>query len=486
MMLNFSKKYLSLRYRFLLATAAVILALTFSYGLVAIVGYLVSFDKTSYYILRSQSNLFHSLAKWENSELSIIVPKSYTINCRSLALIYDNKGNLLWRENRGSEIENAINPNWLKKNGFHTIELKNNDNVNNKDNCLYKTKNDKYDKNNKNTLLTYSVAVNIYPATNKLPEMVIVIIDTVPQDRQESAKVWKWFGYVLIANLLLVIPFILFAANWSLKPINLLTKQINELENGEREKLDENPPAELSALVINLNKLLSNERKRHAKYQTTLADLTHSLKTPLAVLQSTLRSLHPPQNLPLEQTEPMMLEQIQQISQQIKYSLHRANIRSDDSFLLKQRVPVSTLLNKLITALTKVYQHKGVVITFESPSEVTWLGKEHEFYEVMGNILENACKYCRTRVNVTLMTGENALIIVVDDDGLGVPPDKREMIFQRGLRVDTLQPGQGLGLSIASEIVEQYQGSINIEDSPLGGARVQVIFRLQNNNHLKD
>ncbi|MDE9500102.1 two-component system sensor histidine kinase PhoQ, partial [Xenorhabdus bovienii] len=97
-----------------------------------------------------------------------------------------------------------------------------------------------------------------------------------------------------------------------------------------------------------------------AKYHTTLSDLTHSLKTPLAVLQSTLRSLRPPQKTTIEQAEPIMLEQIDRISQQIGYYLHRANMRSDHNLLLRQISSVPTLLDSLISALIKVYQHKGI------------------------------------------------------------------------------------------------------------------------------
>ncbi|MDC9592254.1 two-component system sensor histidine kinase PhoQ [Xenorhabdus sp. IM139775] len=483
-MLKLFKKPFSLRTRFLMATAAIILALTLSYGIVAIAGYLVSFDKTNYSILRSQSNLFFTLARWEDNKLDILVPKDFSMNYRSLALIYDNEGTVIWRQNNVPELERMIDPDWLKKDGFYTLET------------YFKEKNDffyhptatpaqdhaKTAENNKDVLLTYSVAVNIYPATHNLPAMTIVIIDNIPQDVQESAKVWEWFGYVLIANLLLIIPLIWLAADWSLRPIKSLITQISSLENGEREKLGENPPAELKGLVRNLNNLLFNERKRYVKYQTTLSDLTHSLKTPLAVLQSTLRSMRPPQKLTIEQAEPIMLEQIDRISQQIGYYLHKANMLSDYSLLLRQISSVPILLDGLISALTKVYQHKGIKITLDVSPEVTWLGEKNDFLEVMGNILDNACKYGQKFVKITATMGENSVTIIVDDDGRGVPPDKREMIFQRGLRADTLRSGQGLGLSIASEIVEQYEGDISVDDSPLGGARVSVIFRAQHNS----
>ncbi|CAM3256796.1 sensory histidine kinase in two-component regulatory system with PhoP, regulates gene expression at low [Mg+], senses Mg+ [Xenorhabdus nematophila AN6/1] len=479
MMSKLFKKNVSLRTRFLMATIVIILALTLSYGIVAIAGYLVSFDKTNYSILRNQSDLFFMLTKWDNNKLKVLVPKNFSMNSRSLALIYDNEGNILWRQNNVPELEKMIDPNWLKKNGLYELEVY----FKEKDDLIYNKalnqKDTKKTEGDNHVLLTYSVAVNIYSATETLPAMTIVIIDTIPQDVQESSKVWKWFGYVLIANLFLVIPLIWLAADWSLRPIKSLITQISALEKGEREKLDENPPSELKILVRNLNVLLNNERERYAKYHTTLSDLTHSLKTPLAVLQSTLRSLRPPQKTTIEQAEPIMLEQIERISQQIGYYLHRANMRSDNNLLLRQISSVPILLDSLISALIKVYQNKGINVTLDVSPEVTWLGEKNDFLEVMGNVLDNACKYCLKFVKITATMGENSVTIIVDDDGPGVPPDKREMIFQRGLRADTLRSGQGLGLSIASEIVAQYKGDISISDSPLGGAQVKVVFREQ-------
>lgn len=103
--------------------------------------------------------------------------------------------------------------------------------------------------------------------------------------------------------------------------------------------------------------------------------------------------------------------------------------------------------------------------------------------EVMGNVLENACKYCLEFVEITALHSEKQLTIVVDDDGPGIPESKRQLIFQRGQRVDTLRPGQGLGLSVAAEIIEQYQGKITITESPLGGARMMVTFGQQHDYH---
>ncbi|MGO2335926.1 two-component system sensor histidine kinase PhoQ [Providencia sp.] len=475
---KFKIKPLSLRARFLCATSAVILALTLSYGIVAILGYLISFDKTTYTLLRSQSNLIYSLAQWQNNKIDIRVPPNFTLNNPTLVIIYDDHGQVLWRQRDVPNVEQLIHQDWLRKEGLYEIDtdiketrqlLYNNPEYNTKLN----------DMNNDDEPLTHSVSVNQYSESEHLPPLTIVVVDTLPQDLQKTGLVWEWFGYVLLANLILVIPLLWLAAYWSLRPIKSLVSQISGLEKGERETLDENPPAELRGLVRNLNILLTNERKRYSKYRTTLSDLTHSLKTPLAVIQSTLRLLRSGKQMNIEQAEPIMLEQIGRISQQVGYYLHRASMQGDENLILREISSVPSIIDSLASALHKVYLHKGVSITVDISPEITWLGQPNDFMEVMGNVMENACKYCFEFVEVTAAVGQDSLTITVDDDGPGVPENKRNVIFIRGQRADTLRPGQGLGLSIAVDIIDQYDGEISIIDSPLGGARVIVTFRQQ-------
>ncbi|AJW28958.1 sensor protein PhoQ [Chania multitudinisentens RB-25] len=478
------RKPFSLRARFLMATAGVILALSLSYGLVAIVGYIVSFDKTSFRLLRSESNLFFNLAQWKDQKLTIDIPPDLVLNSPTLVFIYDNKGNLLWSQRQMPELESLIKKEWLgKESGFYELDTDthiSSEALGNNSKAQIELKN--YDGTDKNTL-THSVAINSYAATPRLPALSIAVVDSTPQELQRSDMVWEWFSYVLLANLLLVVPLLWLAAHWSLRPIKALVIQIGQLENGEREKLDENPPNELQGLVRNLNILVRNERQRYTKYHTTLSDLTHSLKTPLAVLQTTLRSLRSGNQTTIEEAEPIMLEQISRISQQIGYYLHRASINSGQPVLTRGLHSVPALLDSLTAALNKVYQRKGITITLDISPEVIFMGEKNDFMEVMGNVLENACKYCLEFVEITSLHSDKYLTIVIDDDGPGIPESKRELIFQRGQRVDTLCPGQGLGLSVAAEIIEQYDGQIIISDNPLGGTRVKVIFARQHDSN---
>lgn len=477
---------LSLRVRFLLATAVVVMVLSLAYGVVALVGYSISVDKTSFRLLRGESNLFYTFASVENGHVEVVLPDNLNLKTPTMALIYDDKGHLLWTQHNVPLIAQQIKKEWLTSNGFHELEanfdtthalLANDEKLQTELKNFY---DDDYSDD-----VTHSVAVNKYPAMGKMPALTIVVVDTIPLELKRQYTVLSMFACVFIANLLLVIPLLWFAARWSLRPIEALAREVRELEKHDRDALNPETTRELTSLVQNLNRLLRTERDRYQKYRTTLTDLTHSLKTPLAVLQSTLRSLRT-NKLDIENAEPVMLEQISRISQQIGYYLHRASMRGDNALISRELHPVAPLLDSLCSALNKVYQRKGVNITLDISPEITFVGEKNDFMEVMGNVLDNACKYCLEFVEISGRQLDDTLHLFVDDDGPGIPESKRALVFDRGQRADTLRPGQGVGLSVAREIVEQYDGQIKASGCELGGTRMEVIFARQRPDREED
>lgn len=473
----------SLRLRFLLATALLVGFLSLLYGVVAIGGYVYVFERNTYRLMSSEGNMFINFAHWHEGKLSVKVPKTLIRNKMLLAWIYDADGNLLWRLADLPDFEKQIKSEWLKKPGFYEIDsphpiatypLLGNERLKNR-------LPDYIDDD-----VTYSVAVNTYPAMNELPSMTIVTLDAVPQELQDSDYVWTLFEWVLVAHLLLVTPLLWLAANWSLRPIAELSVQVEELETQDREHLDlrPKPPQELRRLILNLNRLISSQKQMQERYHATLGDLTHSLKTPLAVLQSTLRSLRlSPERTSLEEAEPVLQEQIDRISQQIGYYLRRADRPHDDP-LHRQLTSIPGMLDPLCGALNKVYASKGVSLTLDIPPELIFCGDREDFMEVMGNIIDNACKYCLEFVTISARQQGDALQFIIEDDGPGIPPTKRETVIQRGQRADTLKPGQGLGLAIATSILERYRGKIEIAQSLLGGAKFTVTFADQEDKAL--
>ena len=414
------------------------MVLSLAYGMVALIGYSVSFDKTTFRLLRGESNLFYTLAKWENNKLHVELPENIDKQSPTMTLIYDENGQLLWAQRDVPWLMKMIQPDWLKSNGFHEIEADVNDTSlllsgdHSIQQQLQEVREDDDDAE-----MTHSVAVNVYPATSRMPKLTIVVVDTIPVELKSSYMVWSWFIYVLSANLLLVIPLLWVAAWWSLRPIEALAKEVRELEEHNRELLN---PA-------------------------TTRELT------------SLRSLRS-EKMSVSDAEPVMLEQISRISQQIGYYLHRASMRGG-TLLSRELHPVAPLLDNLTSALNKVYQRKGVNISLDISPEISFVGEQNDFVEVMGNVLDNACKYCLEFVEISARQTDEHLYIVVEDDGPGIPLSKREVIFDRGQRVDTLRPGQGVGLAVAREITEQYEGKIVAGESMLGGARMEVIFGRQ-------
>ncbi len=194
--------------------------------------------------------------------------------------------------------------------------------------------------------------------------------------------------------------------------------------------------------------------------------MAHSLKTPLAVLRGRVRGqIAEPE---LEQT---LDEQLTRMEQVVSYQLQRAV--SGQQRGLHRRTPLAPAAQRLASALQKVYRDKQVDFKASLAPDLEFPGEEQDLLELLGNLLENAFKYCHRRVRVSAHQEAQNLIITILDDGPGIPADERVRVLQRGQRLDSLQPGQGIGLAVAADIVESYGGKLEIEqaEDEMGGAR---------------
>lgn len=270
-------------------------------------------------------------------------------------------------------------------------------------------------------------------------------------------QLWFWLGG---AALLLTVAQAAIL-RWGLRPLRQLAQDVSDLEQGRRAVLPERYPDELQALATNLNLLLAREQQQRERYRNTLSDLAHSLKTPLAVLRQGTAQQQPDTQL--------MEEQIERMDQLIGYQLQRAV--ASDARRFGRRVALRPVAEKLAATFAKVYFDKGVQLTLRIAEESEVQGDEPDLYEVLGNLMDNACKACRSRVEVSAVPGERWLVLNVEDDGPGVPDDAREAILQRGQRADSYAPGQGIGLAVAMEIIDSCGAELDIGRSGLGGAR---------------
>jgi two-component system sensor histidine kinase PhoQ len=296
--------------------------------------------------------------------------------------------------------------------------------------------------------LTFSVAVSLSPYEEELWRF-----------RQQLVG---WFiGLMLV--LLVTLAALL---QWVLGPVRRLEREIHAVEEGRSETLGAGYPRELSGVASNLNTLLVGERKRVARYRHTLGNLAHSLKTPLAVMRS---------SMPPAMRSGILSAEIDRMSGIIERQLKRA-AASAGALLGQAPVEVMQAAVELRGALLKVYGHKDLSIELAVAPAAQFMGDRGDLTELLGNVLDNACKWCRGRVRLTA-TGEptaaarERLCVVVEDDGPGISAEDRARVLTRGVRADENVPGHGLGLAMVHEMIDSYGGRLVIDSSPLGGAR---------------
>ncbi len=286
-----------------------------------------------------------------------------------------------------------------------------------------------------------------------------------------QAELFDIGGRLLINALVLIgLAFLLlrWSFNWSFRPLSTLNQEVTQIIDGKRVSLSEDYPAELVGVTRSLNTMLEQAQARRARYENATKDLAHSLKTRLAAAEGLLAQ----SDVDLAQLKRDLCEQLAQMDAQVQYQLRRAMHGPDG--LTGQTVAVGPVVAKLAGLMDKVYRHKGIVFEFDDALEARFPGSEGDLMELLGNLLENAAKYCISRVRVSASSSASAFYLRVEDDGPGVEPAMREAVFQRGVRVDQRRPGQGIGLAICAEIVASYGGTINIEESELEGARFSL------------
>ena len=270
---------------------------------------------------------------------------------------------------------------------------------------------------------------------------------------------------------LLLLATLTWVVRWLSQPMRRLVREIKAVESGEREQLSEHWPQELSAVTGNLNALLEAERKRIKRYRDTLGNLAHSLKTPLAVMRQALREVAPPAKGALD-------TEIERMSGIIEHQMKRA-AASGGALLGQAPVDVAPMVTELRVALLKVYGNKDLLFETAVDPAAQFIGDRADLTELLGNLLDNACKWSRERVRIEVRvdaaaTLRAALLVFVDDDGPGIAEADRARVLVRGGRADEATPGHGIGLAMVHDTVALYGGAMSINASALGGARFEL------------
>ncbi len=315
-----------------------------------------------------------------------------------------------------------------------------------------------------------SVYVYVYPLVweieSKEYRYTIAIVHSDAASMEElrafQTQLWGW----LIAVYLLAILLQFVILRWGLKPLQSLADDLSSIEKGDAEKLAGVYPQEVQRVTLNLNRLIETERKQRERYRNTLGDLAHSLKTPLAVIKGAATESHT-----LSSYRRLVDEQSDRMTQIVQYQLSRA-VKSKGKALAQ---PVSLLLavDRIVNALNRVYASKGIEIEREGLNQF-FAGDERDLMEMLGNLIENAFKYCEQAVRITANADEEWLEIVIENDGRAISNEEHSVVLERGARLDTSKPGQGIGLAVVTDIVSSYDGGVEIGISELGGAEIRL------------
>jgi len=281
-------------------------------------------------------------------------------------------------------------------------------------------------------------------------------------------QLFSWFAAVaaiMLLSIYLVMRFLL-------TPLRRIEDEISEVEQGRRETLSRDLPTELDGVARNMNLLIGSERGRSERYRQTLDNLAHSLKTPLAAIRALIS----------EQPESRLTDrveaQVERMNDIVRYQLRKPAALVGDKFGAT-KVDIDAQLKRLTEGLRKVYKDKQPDMRIRIDEGAVFRGDTGDFLELSGNLLDNACKWCRERIEVTVTAPQQGgMRLTVADDGPGIPDEAAELLLKRGMRLDESAPGHGIGLAVVKDIATAQGGELTIGRAELGGAEISVLIPL--------
>lgn len=280
-----------------------------------------------------------------------------------------------------------------------------------------------------------------------------------------------WVGAIAASLLVLLVTLNMLAVNRGLTPLWQLRKQLEALQKGERQRLSLTAPAELDALVAQLNRFMDDIDLRLERSRDSVANLSHAMKTPLAAVTQVLRGGRPID----DDRRHKLLMRIEDINAQLDAELRRSRIAGPNAGRMANITHDST---RLIDMFRCLYPAKQFSLIKKAETKDYIPIEAYDFSEILGIVLDNAGKWAAESVTLEITTADNRLVFTFDDDGPGVSDANLSRLGHRGTRLDESHPGYGLGLSILTQLVAHYSGQSRFTHSPLGGLRVEVALPL--------
>jgi signal transduction histidine kinase len=258
-----------------------------------------------------------------------------------------------------------------------------------------------------------------------------------------------------------------------LSPFRIMRERLADIREGRSARLDGEYPAEVEPLVGDLNALLDERDERVTRAVARAGDLAHGLKTPLAVLAHDIERADAAGQPELAES---MRQQVKRMRRHIESHLAQARVTAA-AVPQNARANLAAAAHALVRTMERLYAERALTIDITLTPDVTVHAVHEDLEEMLGNLLDNACKWARSRVALSADVTEDRVVVNVDDDGPGLDAALHEQVLQRGMRADEAAPGSGLGLSIVRDLADAYGGSIALRRSPLGGLRAELRLR---------
>ncbi|MFZ3034353.1 MAG: ATP-binding protein [Parvibaculum sp.] len=311
-----------------------------------------------------------------------------------------------------------------------------------------------------------------------LPGYDVPVSFTVAGDKAEmEADIQSFNSTIFMAMAVLglgILVALLIQVKFGLRPLEGVRRSLSSIRSGKATRLEGKFPTEIAPLADEINSLLEGNREVLERARTHVGNLAHALKTPLSVLTNEARS-NP------GEFGDQVARSASHMREQIDHHLARARMAASAN-VFGAHTSIHMPLTRLGRALERIYAEGGIKVVIDCPEDLGFRGEAQDLEEMAGNLLDNACKWARSKVVLTarplteLRRGRAAIYITVEDDGPGVPEENRKAALRRGGRLDETKPGSGLGLSIVTEIAELYGGELLLEDSPMGGLKAELIL----------
>jgi signal transduction histidine kinase len=280
--------------------------------------------------------------------------------------------------------------------------------------------------------------------------------------------------FSVLAIVLLLIT--TFQVRFGLAPLDRISEGLARIRSGAAERLEGNFPIEVAPLARETNALIEANREIVSRARTHVGNLAHALKTPLSVMMNEATALG---------QEPLALkvrEQTEIMRDQVARHLERARLAARVA-VIGTITDVRPVVAALARTMEKIHHGRDIAIALDAPEDARFRGERQDLEEMIGNLVDNACKWAQGRVAIAAFSerpdgsAERRVVrIVVDDDGPGLSPQQREQVARRGRRLDESKPGSGLGLSIVVELAGLYGGGLTLGTAPIGGLRAELVL----------